>query len=72
MFAYFSQLTDIFFADLPRVRLDRVRRPMKPAPTLREVPEENENFCESQQQQQMEQLELNTTLGSTLGECIYT
>lgn len=44
---------------------------MKPAPTLREVPEENENISETQQQQheyQMEHLELNTTLGSTLGE----
>lgn len=41
----FLQLTDILFAELPRVRLDPVRRPLCPPasrPTLREVPEESE------------------------------
>lgn len=77
------QLTDILFAELPRVRLDRVRRPstkhlFDPHPTLCEVPEENESYLDSphsddfnehleQQQHLHHQLELNTTLGSPLG-----
>lgn len=61
-------MTDILFAELPRVRLDRVRRPAKSIfdTTLREVPEESDNqgdnYADTQQH-----IELNTTLGSALG-----
>lgn len=39
-----SQLTDMLFAEFPRVRLDRCRQPQNyTTSALREVPEENEN-----------------------------
>lgn len=67
----FLQLTDILFAELPRVRLDRVRRPAKSIfdthSTLREVPEESDNQGDNYADTQLN-LDLNTTLGSALGK----
>ncbi len=69
----FHQLTDILFAELPRVRLDRVRRPAKSIfdthSTLREVPEESDNQGDNYADIQ-HNIDLNTTLGSALGEWI--
>lgn len=72
------QLTDMLFAELPRVRLDRIRRPSKflfdAHPTLSEVPEECEGYLdggfddESQHSDFQQRLDLNTTLTSPLGK----
>lgn len=69
------QLTDMLFAELPRVRLDRIRRPTKflfdAPPTLSEVPEECEGYLEDQSQyidDFQQRLDLNTTLNSPLGK----
>ncbi|XP_055301606.1 ras GTPase-activating protein raskol isoform X6 [Sitodiplosis mosellana] len=80
--AYCSEelsLTDVLFAELPRVRLDRIRRPNKflfdAHPTLSEVPEECEGYLDgggdelSQTSDFQQRLDLNTTLTSPLGEC---
>lgn len=77
-YVYFSsQLTDISFDELPRVRLDQ---PVEPAKhiydairSLGEVPEECESAGEQQQQQRQQQkqnIELNTTLGCALGKSL--
>lgn len=77
-----KQLTDMLFAELPRVRLDRIRRPNKflfdAHPTLSEVPEECEGYLDdgldeiSHSSDFQQRLELNTTLISPLGEFIST
>lgn len=71
----------MLFAELPRVRLDRVRRPTKflfdAPPTLSEVPEECEGYLDASngeeqslnQHELQQRLELNTTLNSPLGKC---
>lgn len=76
-------MTDILFAELPRIRLDWVRRPIKSTfdqhPILHEVPEECEKYAEMQNDEQMNEnglqhkqiqyhLDLNTTIGSALGK----
>ncbi|CAD7087488.1 unnamed protein product [Hermetia illucens] len=57
-----KELTDILFTEFPRVRLDRVRRPIKPLwdapPTVTEEPEDSDGY-------QMD-IALNTTLNSDL------
>lgn len=70
----------MLFAELPRVRLDRVRRPTKflfdVHQTLSEVPEECEGYLDAtnpdeqslDQHELHQRLELNTTLTSPLGE----
>lgn len=65
----------MLFAELPRVRLDRIRRPTKflfdAPPTLSEVPEECEGYLEEQSQHMddfQQRLDLNTTLTSPLGK----
>lgn len=71
----------MLFAELPRVRLDRIRRPTKflfdAHPTLSEVPEECEGYLDTIQdetsqygdsQDFQQRLDLNTTLTSPLGE----
>lgn len=73
------QLTDVMFAELPRVRLDGVHRTNQflfdAHPTLCEVPEECEGYLDSSnpedhfdQHDFQQRLELNTTLTSPLGE----
>lgn len=72
------QLTDVMFAELPRVRLDGAHRTNKflfdAHPTLCEVPEECEGYLDASntedfdQQDFQQRLELNTTLISPLGE----
>lgn len=70
----------MLFAELPRVRLDRIRRPSKflfdAHPTLSEVPEECEGYLDANQDEMsqhgddfQQRLDLNTTLTSPLGEC---
>lgn len=71
------QLTDVMFAELPRVRLDGAHRTNQflfdAHPTLCEVPEECEGYMDPEdhfdQQSFQQRLELNTTLNSPLGEC---
>lgn len=65
----------MLFAELPRVRLDRIRRPTKfffdAPPTLSEVPEECEGYLDEQSQHIddfQQRLDLNTTLNSPLGK----
>lgn len=68
----------MLFAELPRVRLDRIRRPSKflfdVHPTLSEVPEECEGYLDanqdeiSQHEHFHQHLDFNTTLTSPLGE----
>lgn len=69
----------MLFAELPRVRLDRVRRPNKfifdAAPTLSEVPEESEGYLDASDNEQsldpqelQQRLDMNTTLTSPLGK----
>lgn len=68
----------MLFAELPRVRLDRIRRPSKlffDAPsTLSEVPEECEGYLDASQADDSSQhdfehrLDFNTTLRSPLGK----
>lgn len=68
----------MLFAELPRVRLDRIRRPNKflfdAHPTLSEVPEECEGYLDggldeiSQSSDFQQRLDLNTTLTSPLGK----
>lgn len=73
------QLTDVLFAELPRVRLDRIRRPSKflfdAHPTLSEVPEECEGYLDGGtddiSQSSDFRLDLNTTLTSPLGKYTY-
>lgn len=68
----------MMFAELPRVRLDRIRRPTKFSfdlhPTLSEVPEECEGYLEmdeiSHNSDYQHRLDLNTTLTSPLGKFI--
>ncbi|XP_031621273.1 probable Ras GTPase-activating protein isoform X3 [Contarinia nasturtii] len=71
-----EKLTDVLFAELPRVRLDRIRRPSKflfdAHPTLSEVPEECEGYLDggtddiSHNSDFQQRLDLNTTLTSPL------
>lgn len=70
----------MLFAELPRVRLDRVRRPNKyffdAHPTLSEVPEECEGYLDAPNADEnpmdpdelQHRLDLNTTLTSPLGK----
>jgi len=62
----FLQLADVFFADLPRIRLDRRPRSRKtiwePQPTLHEEVEDENAYNNASN------IELNTTLQSCLGE----
>lgn len=69
----------MLFAELPRVRLDRIRRPSKlffdAHPTLCEVPEECEGYLDASADDPnsdsldfQQRLELNTTLNSPLGK----
>lgn len=74
------QLTDVLFTELPRVRLDRVRRSSKylfdAHPTLCEVPEECEGYLDATNgdessfdpQEFQHRLDINTTLNSPLGK----
>lgn len=74
----------MLFAELPRVRLDRIRRPNKflfdAHPTLSEVPEECEGYMDAMNDESslnadslefQQRLDLNTTLTSPLGESIH-
>ena len=65
----------MLYAELPRVRLDRIRRPTKfsfdAQPTLTEVPEECEGYLDEQSEHTddfQQRLDLNTTLNSPLGK----
>lgn len=71
----------MLFAELPRVRLDRVRRPNKfifdTTSTLSEVPEESEGYLDASDKEQsldpqelQQRLDLNTTLTSPLGKSL--
>lgn len=67
-----SQLTDVLFAELPRVRIDRQQRTRKtiwepPQPTLHEEVED-ENGTISFNNQSNQHIELNSTLRNGLGE----
>lgn len=66
------QLTDILFADFPRVRLDRRRQSICAPSMLREVPEENENAADGgaypAQSSQPASFTFQSGPGQTLGE----
>ncbi|TDG40395.1 hypothetical protein AWZ03_013184 [Drosophila navojoa] len=66
------ELGDVCYEDIPRVRLDRARRPVKALwhgpPTLAEENEDSDS-CLSTGMTGLNDIVLNTTLYNDLGEC---